>query len=119
MSLLKLTMTFYTGCVPPHNTLASGKRPRGGFMDRRCPGFLLVLAIISLATLPGCVGKSTSNSGSTSVQTVTLNPSGDVSLELGKIQIFSATARNSAGQSVFATIHFVSNNNASLTISNS
>ncbi len=88
-------------------------------MDRRCPGFLLILAIVSLAALSGCVGKSTSNSGSTSVQTVTLNPSGDVSLELGKTQNFSATARNAAGQSVFATIHFVSDNNASLTISNS
>ncbi len=88
-------------------------------MDRRCPGFLLILAIGSLAALSGCVGKSTSNSGSTSVQTVTLNPSGDVSLELGKTQNFSATARNAAGQSVFATIHFVSDNNGSLTISNS
>ena len=88
-------------------------------MDRRCPGFILILAIVSLANLSGCVGKSTSNSGSTSVQTVTLNPSSDVSLELGKTQNFSATARNAAGQSVFATIHFVSDNNASLTISNS
>jgi hypothetical protein len=88
-------------------------------MDRRCPGFLLILAIVSLAALSGCVGKSTSNSQSSSVQTVTLNPSSDVSLELGKTQNFSATARNAAGQSVFATIHFVSDNNASLTISNS
>jgi hypothetical protein len=88
-------------------------------MDRRCPGFLVILAIVSLAALSGCVGKSTSNSESTSVQTVTLNPSSDVSLELGKTQNFSATARNAAGQSVFATIHFVSDNNASLTISNS
>ena len=88
-------------------------------MDRRCPGFLLILAIVSLAALSGCVGKSTSNSQSSSVQTVTLNPSSDVSLELGKTQNFNATARNAAGQSVFATIHFVSGNNASLTISNS
>ena len=88
-------------------------------MDRRCPGFLLIVSIVSLATLSGCVGKSTNNPEGGSVQTVTLNPSSDLSLELGKTQNFSATARNAAGQSVFTTIHFVSDNNASLMISNS
>ncbi|MFY9562543.1 MAG: hypothetical protein WAQ52_20105 [Terriglobales bacterium] len=75
-------------------------------MDRRGSVFLLILAISSLAALCGCVGKSTSNSQNGGVQTVTLNPSTDVSLELGRTQTFSATARNAAGQSVFATIHF-------------
>jgi len=75
-------------------------------MDRRCPGFLLILAIVSLSALSGCVGKSTSNSQSGGVQSVTLNPSSTISLEIGKTQNFSATARNSAGQSVFTTIHF-------------
>ncbi len=88
-------------------------------MDRRCPGFTFTLAIVSLVALSGCVGKGTSNSQNGGVQTVTLNPSSDVSLELGKTQNFNATARDSAGRTVFATIHFVSNNNASLTISNS
>ncbi len=75
-------------------------------MDRRCPGFLFILTIVSLAALSGCVGKSTSNSQSGGVQSVTLNPSSNISLELGKTQNFSATAHNAAGQSVFATIHF-------------
>jgi hypothetical protein len=88
-------------------------------MDRRCPRFIFILAIASLATLSGCVGNSTNNPTPTSVQSVTLNPASNVSLELGRTQTFSATAHNAAGQSVFATIHFVSDNNASLTISNS
>src|SRR6266550_5352770 len=119
MSLLKLRMTLYTGNFP-HDALASGKRPRGGFMDRRCTGYLFfILAIISLATLSGCVGNSTNNSQAGGVQTVALSPSTDVSLELGRTQNFGASARNAAGQSVFTTIHFVSDNNASLTIANS
>src|SRR5882724_5986662 len=99
-------MTFYTDCFPTHTTLASGKRTRGGFMDRRCPGFLLILATISLVVLSGCVGKSTNNPESGGVQAVTLSPNTTLSVELGKTQTFTATARNSAGQSVFTTIHF-------------
>jgi hypothetical protein len=76
-------------------------------MDRRCPRFLLiVLSTLSLVVLSGCVGKSTSNTQPVSVQTVTLSPSGTISLELGKTLSFSAIARNSAGQSVFTTINF-------------
>ena len=76
-------------------------------MDRRCPGFLLItLAIVSLLVLAGCVGKSTPNSQGGGVQTVTLNPSSTVSLELGKTLTFTGAARNSSGGSVFTTIHF-------------
>jgi hypothetical protein len=76
-------------------------------MDRRCPGFLLItLAIVSLLVLSGCVGKSTPNSQVGGVQNVSLNPSGTVSLELGKTLTFTGTARNSSGGSVFTTIHF-------------
>src|SRR5712671_3667505 len=100
-------MTFYTDCFPTHTMLAAGKRTRGGFMDRRCPRFLLItLAIVSLLVLSGCVGKSTPNSQVGGVQNVSLNPSGTVSLELGKTLTFTGTARNSSGGSVFTTIHF-------------
>jgi hypothetical protein len=76
-------------------------------MDRRCPGFLLIIfAVVPLLVLSGCVGKSTNNSEGGGVQTVTLSPTNTVSLELGKTQTFSGTARNSRGGSVFTTIHF-------------
>lgn len=87
-------------------------------MHRRSPGFLLILAISSLVALSGCVGKSTGNQDSGGVQTVTLNPSTNVSLQFGGKQTFTATARDSAGRTVFSTIHFSSDNNASLTIAN-
>jgi hypothetical protein len=78
-------------------------------MDRRSSGFLFILISVtfSLIALSGCVGKSTRNDQPGGVQTVTLNPSADVSLELGKTQIFTASARNSAGGTVFTTIHFI------------
>lgn len=87
-------------------------------MHRRSSGFLLILAISSLVALSGCVGKSTGNQGNGGVQTVTLNPSTNVSLQFGGTQTFTATARDSAGRTVFSTIHFSSDNNASLTIAN-
>src|SRR5882757_4550070 len=112
-------MTFYTDCFPPHTTLASGKRTRGGFMDFRCPRFFFILAIAALLVLCGCVGKSTPNPAGSGVQTVTLSPASTLSLEFGRTQNFSAAARNSAGGTVFTTINFVSDNDAVLTISNS
>jgi hypothetical protein len=87
-------------------------------MDLRCPRFLLLPAIAGLVVLSGCIGKSTSNPGNGGVRTVTLSPSTTISLEFGRTQNFSAAARNSAGQTVFTTIHFLSDNNAALTISN-
>jgi len=88
-------------------------------MDRRCPRLLLISAIAALIVLSGCVGKSTPNPTGGGVQSVTLSPSSTISLEFGRTQNFSATAHNSAGGTVFTTIHFVSDNNAALTISNS
>ena len=87
-------------------------------MDFRCPRFLLLPAIAGLIVLSGCIGKSTSNPGSGGVRSVTLSPSTTLSLEFGRTQNFSATARNSSGASVFTTIHFSSDNNAALTVSN-
>ncbi|HEV2697564.1 MAG TPA: hypothetical protein VGU90_06195 [Terriglobales bacterium] len=49
---------------------------------------------------------------------VSLAPSPNVSLELGKIQAFSPTARNSAGTALNETFSFQSSNPAVVTISN-
>lgn len=92
-------------------------------MDRRCPGFLLFLAIVALAVLSGCAGSSTTNSEPGSVQNVTLTPPGTTSLEFGKTLNYNATARNSAGAIVFTPIHFIAscpepNNCGTVTIAN-
>jgi hypothetical protein len=87
-------------------------------MDCRCPRFFLISAIAALLVLSGCVGKSTSGTQAGGVQTVTLSPTTTLSLEFGRTQNFSAAARNSSGGTVFTTIHFVSDNNAVLEISN-
>ena len=77
-------------------------------MDRRCTGFLFLLALVALAGLSGCVGKSSQNQQGGNVQTVTLNPSTNVSLDLGGTQTFTATARDVNGRTVFSTITFTS-----------
>jgi hypothetical protein len=87
-------------------------------LNRSISGLLISFPLLFLVMLSGCVGKSTKNSENGSVQSVTLSPASTTSLELGKIQNFSATARDSAGRVVFTTVHFVSDNNASVTISN-
>ncbi len=87
-------------------------------MDFRCPRFFFIFALAALLVLSGCVGKSTPNPTGSGVQTVTLSPTTTLSLEFGRTQNFSATAHDSAGRTVFTTIHFVSDNNAALEISN-
>jgi len=87
-------------------------------MEHCCRRLLLLPALVALLVLSGCVGKSTSNPESGNVQNVTLNPTNTLSLEFGKSTNFTATARDSAGRTVFTTIHFNSDNNAALTIAN-
>jgi hypothetical protein len=103
-------MTLYTDSFPPNNIimLAPGKRTRGGFMYRCGSAFLLTLAITFVVALTGCLGKSSSNSGNGGVQSVTLSPSSDFSIDVGGTQVFSATAKNAAGGTVLgATIQFI------------
>jgi hypothetical protein len=87
-------------------------------MEHRGRRALLLPALVALLVLSGCVGKSTGNPQSGNVQNVTLNPTNTLSLEFGKSTNFTATARDSAGRTVFTTIHFNSDNNAALTIAN-
>ncbi len=70
-------------------------------MHRRGSVFLLALAIIFLVlALTGCLGKGSGNSGNGGVQSVTLNPAENLSMDVGATQVFSATGKNAAGQTV-------------------
>jgi hypothetical protein len=94
-------MTFYTDSFPPDNImLAPGKRARGGFMHRCSSGLLLTLTITFVVALTGCLGKSNGNSGNGGVESVSLSPLGNVSIEVGTTQVFSASGKNAAGGTV-------------------
>ena len=70
-------------------------------MHRCGSGFLLlILAIIFVTPITGCLGKSTSNSGSGGVQTVTLVPGGIQSIDVGGTLVFSATGRDAKNVAV-------------------
>src|ERR1700694_4290721 len=103
-------MTLYTDSFPPNNIimLALGRRARRGFMYRCGSGFLLTLAITFVVALTGCLGKSSSNSGNGGVQSVTLSPSSNFSIDVGRTQFFSATAKDALGRPILgASIQFV------------
>jgi hypothetical protein len=72
-------------------------------MHRSGTVILIVLGIILAASLTGCVGKNSGGSGGGGVQTVTLSPGGNQSINLGATQIFTATARDAKGTVVIAT----------------
>ncbi len=77
-------------------------------MDRCSSGFLLTMAISFVLALTGCVGKSSSDTGNPAIQSVTLSPGGNLSIELGATQVLSATAHNGLGQAVITPITFAS-----------
>jgi len=64
---------------------------------------ILILGITLAASLTGCVGKNSGGSGGGGVQTVTLSPSGNQSINVGATQIFTATARDAKGIVVIAS----------------
>jgi hypothetical protein len=100
-------MTFYTDSFPPHTRLALGEAARGGFMHRSGTVIVIVVGIILAASLTGCVGKSTGGAAGGGVQSVTLTPSGDQSIDIGATQVFTATARDAKGVAILAaTIQF-------------
>jgi hypothetical protein len=69
-------------------------------MDRCRSGFLLTLAIIFVSALTGCLGKSTGNSASGGVASVTLSPGSTFSMNIGATQVFSAAGKNAGGGNV-------------------
>ncbi len=77
-------------------------------MHRCGSGFLLTLAITFVAALTGCLGKSTSNAGNGGVASVTLSPSGYLSVDVGSTEFFSATGKDASGKAVLGVnIQFV------------
>jgi hypothetical protein len=77
-------------------------------MHRCGSAFLLTLTIILVAAFTGCLGKSSSNQGNGGVQTVTLNPSGMTSIDVGRTQLFTASGRDAHGNPVLGVdIQFV------------
>jgi hypothetical protein len=95
-------------------------------MHRCSSGFLtLSISIAFTLALTGCLGKSSGNSGSGSVETVTLSPTSMLSIDVGATQVFSATAKNATGGTVLgADIQFIvssgsPNTPAPLSITNS
>jgi len=68
---------------------------------------LIALAMSFSASLTGCVGKNRGGGSGGGVQTVTLSPGGNQSINVGAAQNFTATARDAKGQTVVAsTIQF-------------
>jgi hypothetical protein len=77
-------------------------------MHRCGSGFLLTLAITFVGAFTGCLGKSTSNPGGGGVQSVTLNPSSSLSINVGGTQVFSASGKDAFGHPVVgASIQFI------------
>jgi len=68
----------------------------------RCGSRVLFLTfIIPFAiALTGCLGKSSANPGNSGVQSVTLSPANNFSLEVGATQVFTATGKNANGTAV-------------------
>ncbi len=75
----------------------------------RCGSWILLsLIVILVAALSGCLGKSSGNTSNEGVTSVSLSPSGSVSLDVGGTQVFSATGKNATGGTVLGVqIQFV------------
>lgn len=77
-------------------------------MHRCGSAFLLTLAISFLVAFTGCLGKSTSNPSSAGVQSVSLNPGSNLSIDVGGTQVFGAIGRDASGRPILGpTIQFV------------
>src|SRR5215470_14253237 len=84
-----------------HQCSRLAKRARGGFMHRCKSGLILAVVLPLLLTLAGCAGKSSNTGSNDAVQSVTMTPSGNLSVDVGSSNLtFSAIARNGIGQVV-------------------
>ena len=61
--------------------------------------FLFLVTVFALA-LTGCLGKSSTNPENGGVSSITLSPTGTISLDVGSTRVFSATARNAGGGAI-------------------
>jgi hypothetical protein len=71
-------------------------------MHRCSPGSVLTLAlaILLLATLTGCLGKSTNTGANGGVESVALSPGEPISIDVGTTQVFSASGKDANGHPV-------------------
>ncbi len=77
-------------------------------MHRCGTGILTIVITAALAALTGCLGQSTKNPNAQGVKTVSLNPGGIQSIDVGATQFFTASAVDVFGQIVpAASIQFV------------
>jgi hypothetical protein len=68
---------------------------------RRCFSGLILLSVVCLVlALTGCLGSSTPNPPNGGVKSVSINPSGNFSLEVGTSQVFTASALDANGRAV-------------------
>jgi len=68
--------------------------------------FFLMAAVSFALALTGCLGKNTSSPGSAGVESVSLSPAANFSMDVGSTQVFSAAAKNSVGQPIIGTVQF-------------
>jgi hypothetical protein len=75
----------------------------------RCSTVLLLLMAITLViALTGCLGGNTANSGTGTVKSISLNPGGNLSLDIGASFGFSASATDANGHPIIgADIQFI------------
>ena len=69
-------------------------------MRRCCSGLILVLAVSLVLALTGCLGSSTSTPSNGGVRSVSINPTGNISLEVGSSQVFTASALDANGHAI-------------------
>lgn len=75
----------------------------------RCSSLLFILLAITLViAFTGCLGGNTANSGTGGVRSISLNPAGNLSLEVGGSLGFSASATDANGHPIIGTdIQFI------------
>src|SRR5579864_2107887 len=86
-------------------------------MGRLASGATLAVGLLGCILLAACSSSNPTHVVANQVPgSVSLSPSPNVSLELGKTQSLSATARNGAGTTLAETFSFESSNPAVLTV---
>jgi len=86
-------------------------------MGRLASGATLTVGMLGCILLAGCSSSNPTHVVPNQVPgSISLSPSPNVSLELGKTQPLSATARNSAGTTITETFSFQSSNSAVVTV---
>jgi hypothetical protein len=75
-------------------------------MHRCGSGLCLLMTITFAIALTGCLGNSTPNSSTGGVQNVSLNPVSNFSMDVGKSQVFTATATDANGRPVLGSTQF-------------